>query len=254
MAVQPPAPTTSLACPVIVPKPTPLGVVTADLLQGTLQLLFAAIMIDAAEDFSDKLAPFAERATAKAKTSFASTYTANRALDAGVHGAFKGLPEYGVCTNHVLRGWRTGAISGANLVKSQVGNTSRYNCGSREEQILGALSGGIITSGEMAATARNYEESLVTSYFKLKYTALAASSGRQQMAGTSSFGDSAQTLINQAATFNQAAYNAVTGFVSTFGMYSRGQNKGSVAQQSSLPAGDTATPYQPPRIQAFDLG
>ena len=195
--------------------------ISAEILSTVLQLELARRAVDASERFGDLLEPFAENAKLKAEAAFDSSFTMMRSKDQQVFNRIKSLPTYSACDNNIDRGYRTGFNLGANVIKDNAFNISRYNIGSRESAVLGGLSAGIIASGERVVQARDFEESLTTSYLALRCRAISSSSSRGRLGGVSAFGNSAEFLVNQNQVLNTAAAGAITGLLSTTGLFAR---------------------------------
>jgi len=188
--------------------------ITPSMVGAAINLVFTEKLLDVQKEATDRLIPFAERATMKAKEQFGASFTQMREFDEPVYGYVRGLPNYNPSTNAVYRGDRTGRIASANLVKSGAFGISRYNCGDREAAINAGLASGIIRSGELSAQAGIFEDTLVAAYAELKWVSLANSSRPLSNAGTArAFGGVANSLIRQSELLTSAAEKSVASLV-----------------------------------------
>ena len=197
-----------------------------ELASAAVQVAIASKLLRANRKARNRLIPFANRNLGRAEQQFERQFDL-RDFDEEVYDRIREIPRYQQCMEEVERGYRTGQMVGANLVKSGVFAFSRYNCGGREEHINQSLAAGMVLSGEVASNAGNFEDTLEVAYEQLRWTALSTSSRFAAPSTGRAFSDTATSLIRQAELFGTAAENSVASAVkSGASLFLKATNKG----------------------------
>ena len=183
-----------------------------ELASAAVQVAIASKLLRANRKARNRLIPFANRNLGRAEQQFEAQFEL-RGFDEEVYDYVRFLPRYEQCMQEVERGYRTGQMAGAALVKSGVFAYSRYNCGGREEHINQSLAAGMIEGAQIGASAGNFEDTLEIAYEQLRWTALSTSSRFAAPSTGRAFSDTATSLIRQAELFGSAAENSVAGAV-----------------------------------------
>lgn len=188
-----------------------LGAVFPSLLVSIVNYIIARKMLDAQKDMRARMKVFANRNMEMAEELHGS-FMALRAWDQRVYGHVLGLSCRPRCDDQEKRGASFGNVVANARVQATVFGHSRYNTGNRSAAIRDALAASAAPSGEVAATAGNYEDMLVEACQQARWTAIAQSATFKGYNPSSAFAGIASSMSKLENTYQAQANGALTGF------------------------------------------